>query len=119
MAGGAATFCFGAGVFVGAFAGAFAGALGAWAFRGAFFPWCPDGLDGFVAGFIFLETAEDFPCGFFGAAFGSGFFVAFGFDANRAWPWDDLDLVFKQLCRWSLSLKGPRNIRHTDFKVKD
>jgi hypothetical protein len=67
----------------------------------------------------FFAAGGVFPGGFFDALLEAGLLVAFGLDANRTWLLDDLVLVFKQLCRWSLSLKGPRNIRYADFQVKD
>ena len=117
--GGTAIFFFlagASGLALGAGAFSFVAALGVVTFEGAFFSLCPGGLDAFAAGFFFFAAAGAFfTAGFFDAALGAGFLVAFGFDANRAWLWDDFDLVFKQLYRWSLSLKGPRNIRYKDF----
>lgn len=72
-----------------------------------------DGLAAFTE--VFFATDGVFPETFFDGLLEAGLLVAFGLDAKRTWLFDDLDLVFKQLCRVTFSLKGPRNILYTDF----
>ena len=55
----------------------------------AVLPALADGAD-------FLLGPETFAGGFFDTLLGAGFGVDFGFDANRAWLWDNFGLVFKQ-----------------------